>query len=87
VTWLKEEMAKLKCRHETELGKAKEDYESQKIQAVNETIKNFETKIQRLKDLSDIERKLNDLQKQQVEALTIGGYKGTALPILQSSNN
>ena len=80
VTRLKEEIEGLKRRHEIEifgvtesfkdeLAKAKKDNEGQKTQAVNETIKSFETKIQRLNELTSTERRLNELQKQQVEAL------------------
>ena len=80
MTRLKEEIEGLKRRHEIEisgvtesfkdeLAKAKKDYEGQKTQAVNETIKSFETEIQRLNELTRTERRLNELQKQQVEAL------------------
>ncbi|KAK1680319.1 hypothetical protein QYE76_041167 [Lolium multiflorum] len=80
VTRLKEKVEGLKRQHKVDLVKVKEDYESKKTQAVNETTKSFETEIQRQKELAGIERRLNELQKQQVEALKakMNGWRDVA---------
>lgn len=80
VTRLKAEVEHLKKQHEIEikgmttsftdeLAKAKEEMERQKIDAVNETTAKFEKEVARLNKVNETERRLNQLQKEQVDLL------------------
>ncbi|KAM0885834.1 hypothetical protein ACQ4PT_030087 [Festuca glaucescens] len=72
------QMSQLKEQHdvdfkrekdEDEIAKAKEDMEREKKDAVNEITSKFEKEVARPKEITDTERKLNELQKEQVALL------------------
>ena len=80
VARLKAEIEQLREQHEIEItgmsksfkdeiAKAKSDMEREKEDAVNETAVKFEEEVARLNKVNETERRLNKIQKEQVDLL------------------